>query len=184
MFRWWNLLKTPNDWVGKHIAVQEGGLDGAWKLCAPAPISPCPLRLFHLAFPKLRPSCLHAQCLSPVGCSPPGFSIHGILQVRILEWVWFLHPGDLPDPGIDPHLLHWQESPVKTMKCKWSVLYGWALNPVGLMLPLGSWCWNWIVGHPVGIGASENQIVLQHSWEIGPNIQWRHRQVTCPMVCS
>ena len=23
----------------------------------------------------------------PVDCSPPGFSIHGILQARILEWV-------------------------------------------------------------------------------------------------
>ena len=23
----------------------------------------------------------------PVDCSPPGFSVHGILQARILEWV-------------------------------------------------------------------------------------------------
>jgi len=23
----------------------------------------------------------------PMDCSPPGFSVHGILQVRILEWV-------------------------------------------------------------------------------------------------
>ena len=23
----------------------------------------------------------------PMGCSPPGFSIHGILQARILQWV-------------------------------------------------------------------------------------------------
>ena len=23
----------------------------------------------------------------PIGCSPPGFSVHGILQARILEWV-------------------------------------------------------------------------------------------------
>ena len=23
----------------------------------------------------------------PVGCSPPGYSVHGILQARILEWV-------------------------------------------------------------------------------------------------
>ena len=34
----------------------------------------------------------------PVDCSPPGSSVHGILQARILEWV----PGDLPHPGIHP----------------------------------------------------------------------------------
>ena len=35
--------------------------------------------------------CLVAQsCLTlcdPMGCSPPGSSVHGILQARILEWV-------------------------------------------------------------------------------------------------
>ena len=35
-------------------------------------------------------------------CSLPGFSVHGILQARILEWVPFPSPGDLPDPGIEP----------------------------------------------------------------------------------
>ena len=34
--------------------------------------------------------------------SPPGSSIHGILQARILEWFLFLTPGDLPDPEIKP----------------------------------------------------------------------------------
>ena len=34
-------------------------------------------------------------------CSPPGFSVHGILQTRILEYSC-PPPGDLPDPGIDP----------------------------------------------------------------------------------
>ena len=34
-------------------------------------------------------------------CSPPGSSIHGIFQVRILEWVACPPPGDLPDPGIE-----------------------------------------------------------------------------------
>ena len=35
-------------------------------------------------------------------CNPPGFSVHGILQARKLEWVAIPSPGDLPDPGIDP----------------------------------------------------------------------------------
>ena len=35
-------------------------------------------------------------------CSPPGSSVHGILQARLLEWVAFPPPGDLPNPGIKP----------------------------------------------------------------------------------
>ena len=36
-------------------------------------------------------------------CSPPGSSVHGILQAKILEWVAIPHPpGDLPDPEIEP----------------------------------------------------------------------------------
>ena len=34
--------------------------------------------------------------------SPPGSSVHGILQPRILEWVPFPSSGYLPDPGIEP----------------------------------------------------------------------------------
>ena len=36
----------------------------------------------------------------PMDCTLSGFSIHGILQARILEWVAMLPPGDLPNPGI------------------------------------------------------------------------------------
>ena len=42
----------------------------------------------------------------PVDCSPPGSSVHGILQARALEWVAMPSSRDLPDPGIEPHLLH------------------------------------------------------------------------------
>ena len=38
----------------------------------------------------------------PMDCSLPGSSVHGILQARILEWVAFSSPGDLPEPGIEP----------------------------------------------------------------------------------
>ena len=62
---------------------------------------------------------------NPMDCSPPGSSVHGTLQARVLEWgaiafsnqaplsmgfsrqgYWnglpFPFPGDLPDPGIKP----------------------------------------------------------------------------------
>ena len=38
----------------------------------------------------------------PIDCSPPGSSVLGISQARILEWVTMPPPGDLPDPGIEP----------------------------------------------------------------------------------
>ena len=34
--------------------------------------------------------------------SSPGSSVSGINQAKILEWVPFSPPGDLPDPGIEP----------------------------------------------------------------------------------
>ena len=34
--------------------------------------------------------------------SPPGSSVHGILQARILDWVAMASSRDLPDPGIKP----------------------------------------------------------------------------------
>ena len=71
-------------------------------------------------------SCLTLR--NPMDCSSPGFSIHGILQARILEWVtmpsWVAHQaflsmgfsrqeywsglpcpppgGNLPNPGMEP----------------------------------------------------------------------------------
>ena len=38
----------------------------------------------------------------PIDSSPPGSSVHGISQARILEWVAISSPGDLPNPGIEP----------------------------------------------------------------------------------
>ena len=39
---------------------------------------------------------------NPMDCSPPDFSVHGILQGRKLEWVAISFSGDLPDPGFKP----------------------------------------------------------------------------------
>ena len=38
----------------------------------------------------------------PMDRSPPGSSVHGILQARILSGLPFPSPGDFPDPGIKP----------------------------------------------------------------------------------
>ena len=36
----------------------------------------------------------------PMDCGPPGSSVQGILQARILEWLPCLSPWDIPSPGI------------------------------------------------------------------------------------
>ena len=48
----------------------------------------------------LRQSC--PIVCDPVDRSLPGSSVHGILQVRILEWVATSSLGNLPNPGIEP----------------------------------------------------------------------------------
>ena len=65
----------------------------------------------------------------PVDCSPPGSSVHGILQARILEWVAnALLQGIFPTQGSDLHLLcH--------LHCR-QVLY--LLNHLGSRFPWGT----------------------------------------------
>ena len=38
----------------------------------------------------------------PTVYSPSGSSVHWISQARILEWIAFPSPGDIPDLGIKP----------------------------------------------------------------------------------
>ena len=50
---------------------------------------------------KVKSLCRVRLC-NPMDCSPPGSSVHGIFQARVLEWVPFPSPGDLADPAIEP----------------------------------------------------------------------------------
>ena len=42
-------------------------------------------------------------------CSPPGSSVHGILQAKTLEWVAISFSGDCPNPGVRPGSPAFQE---------------------------------------------------------------------------
>ena len=53
-------------------------------------------------------ACMHAKSLQshptlcdPMDCNPSRSSVHGFFQARILEWVAFTPPGDLPNSGIE-----------------------------------------------------------------------------------
>ena len=75
-----------------------------------------PLSLWGSPYPLLHAKSLQL-CLTlskPVDCSPPGSSVHGILQARILEWV------AVPLPFISSYLLPglW-----------WRALMKWASTP-------------------------------------------------------
>ena len=57
-------------------------------------------------------ACVHSEslqsCLTlcyPVDCSLPGFSVHGILQARILDWVAIYSSRDPPHPATEPRSL-------------------------------------------------------------------------------
>ena len=44
----------------------------------------------------------HIWLCNPIDHSPPGSSVHGTFQARMLEWVAMPSSKDLPDPGIEP----------------------------------------------------------------------------------
>ena len=46
----------------------------------------------------------HVSLCNPMDCSPPGFSVRGISQARILEWVATLSPRGSPLPRDQTHI--------------------------------------------------------------------------------
>ena len=85
-------------------------------------------------------------------CSPPGSSVHEILQAGILEWLSISSPGDLPNPGIKPTSPEvpalWVDSLPQShhSKCKVKVTQSDSLWPHGLYSP-----WN-SPGQNTGVG--------------------------------
>ena len=57
---------------------------------------------FHRFIVACALSCMHTTHCDPMDCSPPGSSVHGIFQARILAWVAIFCPRGRPDPGIEP----------------------------------------------------------------------------------
>ena len=48
-------------------------------------------------------NCISESCSVVCLCNPRDYTVHGIVQARILEWVAsFPSPEDLPNPGIKP----------------------------------------------------------------------------------
>ena len=101
------------------------------------PMSPALAGSFFTTEPPGK-SCMYAKSIQsgptlcdPMDCSPPGSSVHGILQVRIRVGCYALLQGIFPTQGSNPHLLcllHWKVGSlslvppgklvVKHIKCK------------------------------------------------------------------
>ena len=77
----------------------------------------------HILVCSVTQSCL--TLCSHVDCSLAGPSVHGISQARIMEWLPFPAPGDLPDPGIKPRSLMSPAlaSRLFTTSTTWKTLY-------------------------------------------------------------
>ena len=48
-------------------------------------------------------------------CDPTDYTVHGILQARILEWIAVPSLGDLPHPGIESRSSPMQETWVRSL---------------------------------------------------------------------
>ena len=89
-------------------------------------------------------SCVWLFC-NPMFCNTPGSSAHGIFQPRILEWVAFPTPGDLPHPGIElasPSLTG-RFFPISTT---WEILF-FSLTPMEDYCPYYHYWYSLFVGY-------------------------------------
>ena len=89
LLHWWpeHVLVGEREKVCKRFLLWMEGISsnylGCWKLIeSSVPRYPPDTKLQSVLFTQ---SCL--TLCNPVDCSPPGSSVHGILQERILEWV-------------------------------------------------------------------------------------------------
>ena len=113
---------SPLPLQGRYTAWKYTAIADAWQACillcilcltyfpnalphyyivyAFASVITCPCMLSHSVL---------SNSLYSMDCSPPGPSVHGIFQARILEWVdTSFSRGIFLSQGSNPHRLHWQ----------------------------------------------------------------------------
>ena len=98
----------------------------------------------------------------PTLCDPMDYSVHGILQASILEWVAFPSLGDLPNPGINPRSPSLQvdslpaEPQGKPKNTGVGSLYffsrgsSWPRNQIGISCIAGRFFTNWAIREAQG----------------------------------
>ena len=81
----WNSVSHPLAILGQQVSVEQEERCG--KI----------VRMTSSVHAKSFQLCL--TLYNPSDCTPPGFSVHGVFQARILEWVAISFSRHLPDPG-------------------------------------------------------------------------------------
>ena len=113
---WWQWVVDPREVCNTHHVTKEERC--AQNQCLCMRVSLCAQSLSHV------------WLCNSMDCSPPGSSVHGILQARIPEWVTISSSRYFPDPGIKPVFfcfLHWQVG-FFTTSATWKAL-GSVLTP-------------------------------------------------------
>ena len=124
-------------------------------------------------------SCL--TLFDPLDYSPPGSSAHGIFKARILEWLPFPSPGDLPDPGIEPVYLvspalggfSTTEPPivVQLLSCVWLFVTPWS----HLASPKKIWRFSKSIDSRTVAGRTFSETLPIHEWGQG----WLSHRLVC-----
>ena len=85
----------------KHSGPPSAEKQTPWKSCLPK-WSACGPQLTWPCACAYSVTSVVSNSLLSLDCNPPGSSVHGILQARILERLAFPSPGDLSYPGLEP----------------------------------------------------------------------------------
>ena len=91
--------RNPEKWVSTKAALALRPFTELWILCSPVLNAWCAEDRSYIPGPA-QSECLIGACMcaypvisdsfvTPMECSSPGSSVHGVLQARILEWVAF-----------------------------------------------------------------------------------------------
>ena len=111
----------------------------------------------------------------PKDCSPPGSSVHGILQARIMDGMACPPPRDLPNPGTEPRSPALQadslpsEPPEKPMNTVMGSLSSQPRNWTGISCIAGRFFTNWATREalvPRGLGFKSWLSFLQSLWSL------------------
>ena len=105
---------------------------------------------------------------NPTDCSPPGSSVYGILQARILEWVAMRSSrGSSPWRGWNLYLLHWQADSFPSEPQGPSPQKGSQPSPWPTLHPELSFS-NWASGN-TGVGSRSDGMPASHIFSAGYN---------------
>ena len=96
----WATFRAPPLWTLCGLR-EERGADGPSEIAKGAPIMVSNHRCC---------SVVPTLC-DPTDCSPPGSSVHGLLQARVWSGLPFPSPGIFPDHALNLGLLDWQADP-------------------------------------------------------------------------